>query len=1179
MSSGKGADVPGEDGQVLWAVGRRGGGPHQFHGAFAGDDRTAVVDLSGALPARDQWPAFQPGPLDATSGWSGHRVVVEFEVPDDVDPALRPEAYVLRLAFAASHGPCPDVLVELDGRSGLLRPRVRREDRTEVFRQSPIAGSVELAVALPGAWLAPGRHRLGLVTALDGAADGPPEQERRRAREQYGTWFGSGISWDSASLQAAPASALAPQVATTLAGTPLVVESGHGPRQLVDLCVDLVPGAPLDDVAVLEVGSERLELAVSSAGRAFGQVWVRTGVAEVEEPTAAALELAGTRTDHALRPPRHWTLHLVPHVHLDVGFTDHQGTVLELHSRNLDRAVAALEADPGFRLSVDGALVVGEHLATRRPVAAERMLTALRGGQMSVNAFHSLFLSGVASLEECYRATYLASALRDEHGVPVTYANLTDVPSYSAALPSVLTDLGIDAFVGIQNHGRAATSESDTAHLLSPFVWEGVDGARVLTHFADSYSQLRFLAADPQTTAGAAQGLERYLARYERPDYLPDDLPLIGTHSDNEDLADGDTGLVQRWNAAYRWPRLVVSTLAGYLETVRPLADRLPVWRGDGGSFWEDGVGTAGAAIAQYRRAQTLLPVAEGLALLVGEVSDAWRPNRQQLEAGWEGLLIGCEHTWTWSHASSHPHAHQSTDQLAWKEHRIATAWRSGTDEVHRAMSQLGELVTTDVPSLLVHNPLSWSRTVDVEVELAHGVRPSLDGSPVATELLADVDGLDRLRLTVPDVPAFGYRTLGLSAPALVEPGGPAAGTSPASSTDPSWEPVPERLETTSWQLLLDPSTGAVRQLVHRPTGRLLLDDDARWPLGSVLHVAHVARAPEDGNRSDSLQDRRPPAPQPELDVRETPLRAVGVRRTHDGWRIRSAGAGRTLPEVAVDVLVRDTTDVVEVHVSLEKEASLAKEAVYVAFPFAADDAHVRYDRQQGWVDPAVDHSPGACNEWFTTQHGVVVSSGVDGPAVAWSSAHVPLFAVGDVVRGRWPETFSTENGTLLSWVMNNYWPTNTPPSQSGSLQLRYAFAPQDRFDPAGAARLGRELRWPAVAEDVDWSDKFDTEVRPLPPTGSLVDLRLPDTVHATVAESRDRTATVLRLAELAGEEHELRVPHPSGRTGRAWLAWADDRPRETLDLDADGRLAVRLAPWSVVTLRLERADVAPVGS
>ncbi|WP_049569928.1 hypothetical protein, partial [Streptomyces sp. SBT349] len=1142
--------------EPLWAIGvlesRSVASP--FEGVWPPG---GVIRLGPAASDRD-WPLFHPSPLDAGSGWREHRAEIAFTVENGQVPEA---GCVLRLRFAGSHGPCPDLAVELDGsHRGLFHPRVVRETRAEVDRQGPIAGECALDIRLPAAWLAPGPHLLALTTTVDRAAatglDGPAldglDRELPGRREQYGNWFGAGITWRGLDLRPATAAAAAhpPRPSATLEVTPLYLERDGVTEELIDLTVDVPATAPWPAHAEVSLDGHAHHLELARVGRDFGQVRVRFPVPEFAGDAEATVRLdGGGAFTTTLRPARKWTLHLIPHVHLDVGYTDTQGKVLELHSRNLDRALAALEEDDGFRFSLDGSLILDEYLATRSEERAGRVLAALRDGRLAVNAFHSLFLSGVASLEETYRAAYLAARLREEHGVPVDYANLTDVPSYSSALPAILTALGVTAFVGIENHSRGANADSDAQHLATPVRWEGVDGSRVLTHFADAYSQLRFMVADPQTVTGGAQSLPRYLARYERPGYLPEDLALIGTHADNEDLADGDAGFAARWNAVYAHPRLRVSTLADYLAAVRPLADRLPVWRGDGGSYWEDGVGTGAAVVAEHRAAQSALPAAECLAALVARADPGYRPNRAALDRGWEGALYGCEHTWTWSHSVGHPHGEQVGDQLDWKRHRVHTALRTALDESRRALSQLGELVTTGGPTLLVHNPLGWERDITVEAEVPAGT--PIGEPPLPYEVMEDCDGLHRVRLTVRDVPGFGYRALPLGTAHKVTPNGdegdPTGDTAPGrvAPAPPAWRPVPRTLTTERWEIGLDPETGTVSRLIHRRSGRALLDAASPYRLGQVLHVLNGPDSLTRGDRPahtgvphrhgraprSSLLARRPATLPPQLTVVAASLSPVGVARTHDGWRLRSVGAAPGLPFVQTDLLFRDGEDRVEVTVRLEKERVLAKESVYVPFPFAAAPGEapeagdrrprIRYDRQQGWVDPAADHAPGACNEWFTTQHGVTVDD------IAWCSADAPLFTVGDVVRGTWAETFEAQNGTVLSWVLNNYWPTNTPPEQEGSLTLRYAFTPLGAFDPARASRFGLETRAAPMVSEVTRLDKHDTGARPLGArAGTLLDLGLPEGCHATVAEPRDRRGLLLRVQNLTPEPRAIALRH-----------------------------------------------------
>ena len=96
-----------------------------------------------------------------------------------------------------------------------------------------------------------------------------------------------------------------------------------------------------------------------------------------------------------------------------------------------------------------------------------------------------------------------------------------------------------------------------------------------------------------------------------------------------------------------------------------------------------------------------------------------------------------------------------------------------------------------------------------------------------------------------------------------------------------------------------------------------------------------------------------------------------------------------------------------------DKEPVLAKESVSVALPFATAPRAPRLPLGRGSATTGSRAGstrrrslPGACNEWFTTQYGVVVDSTAGGPAVAWCAADAPLLTVGDVVRGTWAERF-----------------------------------------------------------------------------------------------------------------------------------------------------------------------------
>lgn len=1186
----------------VWRIGDAAKGVGQFTGtglATPGADEV-VVDVD-APDLSERMPQVHPGPLAAYAGAVDKRLVLAFRLA-----AAPTEDHVLRLRALAVQGPVPDLGITVNDRHGRYHPHVPRTDRQEIPGVSAIAGWIDLAVPIRAAWLVQGENHIVLTTT-----SAEPLEPLGAAHPELGWFWGSAIEYAEIALeesgppppadaltalahatQAAPvaqAAASAPEVALT--PLPLYVDSGDGLAELADLTVTVTERFASGEARV-RIGDRLLVAPLDLEDRDFGQVRVRLEVPEVDGPVPASVTVVLDGAEHtrelAFTPCRKWTLHLLPHVHLDLGYTDFQAKVAEVHTRNVDRVLGILEREPAYAYSIDGSYVVEQFVRTRSAGAVERLREAVERGRISVNAFYALFLTGLASLEECFRAGRHAAALEREHGIATDYANLTDVPSYSGALPTVLRAMGIDAFLGIQNHGRAATEDSDELHLRSPFQWEGPDGARVLAFFSDCYAQLRYFCGYPVTVTGSAQSFTRLLDRFERDDYLPTDFPIVGIYSDNEDLSDGEAELVARWAKSYAYPRLRFSTVSEYFAAVRPLFDALPVVRGDGGSYWEDGVGAGAAIIAAYREAQVRLASAETLGALASAADPRLAPSLADLDPAWDALLVGCEHTWTSMHAPHRPHSEQTVDQLAWKAHHVATAGRVATDERRRALSQLGELVTTDGPTLLVANPLGWERSAEVVLELPRGSRLVAPGGVVLDgERVGGVDDLDLVRVRVREVPAFGYRTARIEA-------------------DPAWrwpepQPVPDpggslaggdgTVESARYRLTL--AGGRVVSLRAKRLGERsggaglgleLLDAGAPFSLGEVVYVrgGGTEEGLGLGAERNRLTDSNPFLPEPDLEPVPVRMAVAGVTTDPGGVSVVLRGAAPSLPRVEVTIRLRDDDDRVDVRVELDKEAVRAKEGVYVAFPFAVAEPVLRYDRQVGWVDPATDHVPGACNEWFTTQYGV----GLEGPdhALTWTSLDAPLFTAGDIVRGRWPTTFAPRNGTILSWIMNNYWWTNFPPSQEGPLTVRYAFRPDAAWDPAAAARFGREARTPIEANVVGWMDKMDAEPRPLPAGGrGLLDVEAPGHIVPTVVAARRTPGLVVRLQETAGRPATVRLRHPlplaapsaspgaapSASPGAAMLVSALEDELAALEPDAGGRLTVDVPAHGIVSVRL----------
>ncbi len=182
-------------------------------------------------------------------------------------------------------------------------------------------------------------------------------------------------------------------------------------------------------------------------GADFGEERVSLEVPEFAAHTGAHLTVTvDGRTAHfpeTLEPQKKWTLYLVPHVHLDVGYTDYQAKVAAIQSRILDEAMDLTAKHPEFRFSTDGEWNLEQYLKSRAPAEQQRVLEAIKREQLYVPAQYANVLTGFPTAETLIRSLYPSANFSREHGTPLNYANITDVPSYSWSYASVLAAAGI----------------------------------------------------------------------------------------------------------------------------------------------------------------------------------------------------------------------------------------------------------------------------------------------------------------------------------------------------------------------------------------------------------------------------------------------------------------------------------------------------------------------------------------------------------------------------------------------------------------------------------------------------------------------------------------------------------------------------------------------------------------
>jgi len=140
--------------------------------------------------------------------------------------------------------------------------------------------------------------------------------------------------------------------------------------------------------AELAINGKRYTANLSTAGD-YGEQRVSFEVPEWTGRVNAKLSVrAGERRsfDVTLTPQRKWTIFVVPHTHLDVGYTDYQGKVAEVQPRVLNQAAELIKEHPDFRFSMDGSWNLQQLLDTRSKAKQEEIVNLIREGKMAMPA-------------------------------------------------------------------------------------------------------------------------------------------------------------------------------------------------------------------------------------------------------------------------------------------------------------------------------------------------------------------------------------------------------------------------------------------------------------------------------------------------------------------------------------------------------------------------------------------------------------------------------------------------------------------------------------------------------------------------------------------------------------------------------------------------------------------------
>ena len=309
--------------------------------------------------------------------------------------------------------------------------------------------------------------------------------------------------------------------------------------------------------------------------------------------------------------------------------------------------------------------------------------------------------------------------------------------------------------------------------------------------------------------------------------------------------------------------------------------------------------------------------------------------------------------------------------------------------------------------------------------------------------------------------------------------------------------------------------------------------------------------------------------PPPPLEIHGAKAgRLRSVTRTPFGTVARLESSDLNTPLIQTEVILFDSQKKIEFINRVQKDKIYKKEAVYFAFPFAMDRPKFKYAIQNGVVDPSVDQYPGAGKEWFSVQHWVSVEQ--ENASATLVPVDAPLMSLGDIVRGVWPRAFEERKGTVLSYVMNNYWPTNYVGAQGGEMTFRYVLTSGNKAGPGALSRFGLEQTAPLEANELSDVDKAVDVPRPLNrASGSFLTVDQAGVVVVTWKRAEDGDGTILRLLETDGKSGKVTIKTPTLNLQSAWKANAFEENQQALQVSPHS-VETDIGPFQILTLRLK---------
>jgi hypothetical protein len=778
----------------------------------------------------------------------------------------------------------------------------------------------------------------------------------------------------------------------------------------------------------------------------------------------AALPLAAAAG--AQKRPRTWTIFVIQHSHIDIGYTEKQEVIAEFHRQFISQAVrfavspAQRDRDPNcrFKFTCEGFWQVEQFWAHATAAERRNFIRAVHEGVMELTSSY-LHFTELPDQEMLRHSVSYAAAFARREGIPLTAAMECDINGLSWGMADAQTEVGVRYLsMNVNNyHGGYPFGRP-----MVPFWWESPSGRRLLVWNGLTYHKANLFGlmggptpddnagvpglnmpgsgkwSDIQDTSVAERKIFPLLEWLEKSGYPYDFLPLMGSglYTDNSPPGEQYCNILRQWNDKHGSRILIrTATLAEFFARLEKHAAEFPVHRGEWTDWWSDGVAATPVDTLLYRNAQRTRRVID----LLDPQHEAIAPER--LTALDKKLMYYAEHTFGFSNTVV-PQL-MSHQVFARKSKHAIDADQMACTALFEILRRRGEGEFQDRRPLeyKVINPLNTPVRSIAALPVKNWDAPAINRNCRVVDekgreynpQFTKVPGGWSIRVVV-SLGAGEVRSFKLLP--LLQAAEPRA-------------PEGEMFENAFYRIGWDKGRGIV-SLKDLGSGREVLDSSVGslgCPIYQLFPGADRTKMGHDHPRNEITAGRC------------TAIRRAALGDVYEQWEFQYQVPGAT-QYLVLATFFRELPQI-ELTVRLMKTDVRDPEGMYVLFPFALTGGTWYLDKPGAAIRPGLDQLPQACCDYYCLQHGAAMA----GPncGAVYTTLDAPLVHIGGLKL--WRYTTSIEpTGPVYSWLTNNKWDTNFRMSCGGAYDFRYLVQAGREFSDAtrGVAQC-RDLSYPPI--------------------------------------------------------------------------------------------------------------------